>query len=190
MSHSANVLVAGLGSPHGDDQAGWLVAEQVLKNVSGTLEASEAQEENLMSESSRQLFPQVIVRRAMIPLDVLDWLEGVDVLHICDACESTSGYWKLHRSSFEAGRFVSPNAASDVALYSALNSLRCRGSHNFELPDVLRLAATTRLLPKRVIVWAIEGTCFQPEDVLSDMTRNTALQAADEILKELRLHHA
>ena len=190
MSHSGKVLVAGLGSPHGDDQAGWLVAELLLKKASGTVGVSEAQDENLMPESSRHLFQDVVVRRALIPLDVLDWLEGVDVLHICDACESTPGYWKLHRSTFEADRFVNPNATGDVALHSTLNSLRCRGSHNFELPDVLRLAATTRLLPKRVIVWAIEGTCFHPEDVLSDMTRNAALQAADEILKELRLSHA
>ena len=36
MSHSGKVLVAGLGSPHGDDQAGWLVAELLLKKASGT----------------------------------------------------------------------------------------------------------------------------------------------------------
>ena len=41
MNRSGKVLVVGLGSAHGDDQAGWLVAEQVLKKVSGTLEASE-----------------------------------------------------------------------------------------------------------------------------------------------------
>ena len=104
MSHTGNILVAGLGSAHGDDQAGWLVAEQVLKKLSGTLEASEEQDKTLMSESSRHLFQHVIVRRAMIPLDVLDWLEGVSILHVCDAFEATQRHGELHRFIWDAGR--------------------------------------------------------------------------------------
>ncbi len=234
MSHTGKVLVAGLGSAHGDDQAGWLVAEQVLKNVSGTLEASEAQDENGMSESSRHLFQHVVVRRAIIPLDVLDWLEGVSILHVCDAFEATQSHGKLHRFTWEAGHLVDadiPHAvgigsfnrvpsgpreqrpagwiatrgalptrlnkcdilnrarhkSTDLDVNAALKLLRGRGSHDFGLPDILRLAETTGMLPKHVIIWAIAGKCFQPEDVMSDETRETVFQAVHAVMKELSI---
>ena len=237
MSHTGNILVAGLGSAHGDDQAGWLVAEQVLKKLSGTLEASEEQDKTLMSESSRHLFQHVIVRRAMIPLDVLDWLEGVSILHVCDAFEATQRHGELHRFIWDAGQLVDsdiPHAvgiasfnrvpsgpreqrpagwiptrgalptrlnkcdilnrvwhkSTDSDVNAALKWRRGRGSHDFELSDVLRLAEKTGLLPEHVIIWAIAGTCFQPEDVMSDATRIAALQTTNEIYRELKLFDA
>ena len=243
MSQSGKILVVGLGSAHGDDQAGWLVAEQllkkvsVLKKVSGTFEASEGQVESLMRESSRHLFQHVDVRRAMIPLDVLDWLEGVSILHLCDACETTDSHEKLMRFTWNAGRLVhsdlplavglgsfnrvpsgpreqrragwipargalptrlnecailnrGPYESTDFEVNAALTSLRGCGSHDFGLPDVLRLAETTGMLPKQVIIWAIEGSCFQPEDVMSDETRKTVRQVVDELMTELRMSHA
>ena len=152
MSRSQRILIAGLGSAHGDDQAGWLVAENL---------ASQCQE-----------YPDITVRRASIPLDLLDWLEGVDVLYICDACESTQGHSKLHRITIREetaelaseGR-ESPDFCGRQDVHQGidiprsplnLDSLRCRGTHDFGLPDVLRLAAATELLPQRVVIWAIE----------------------------------
>ncbi len=184
MSDSGKVLVAGLGSPHGDDQAGWFVAEQllkkmsVLKKMSGTLE-----------DSSRHHVQHVVVRRAMIPLDVLDWMDDVDVLHICDACEPVPGRGTLHRYTWESGRLVDARVTGTPEVgtsevHVTLNSLRGGGSHDFSVRDMLRLAAETHLLPEQVIIWAIEGTSFQPEDQLSDQTRKTAWQAVNEMMQE------
>ncbi|GIW92373.1 MAG: hypothetical protein KatS3mg110_0414 [Pirellulaceae bacterium] len=59
------VLVAGIGSPHGDDQAGWLVVD-------------------MMSTTRTADF--VRLKKAHQPLDFLDWLPDTDALHIIDAC--------------------------------------------------------------------------------------------------------
>ena len=191
MNDSGKVLVVGLGSAHGDDQAGWLVAEQllkkvsVLKKVSGTLEASEGQVESLMRESSRHFFQHVVVRRAMIPLDVLDWLEGVSILHVCDACETTGSHEKLMRFTWTAGRLVDSDKSTDSGVNASLKLRGGRGSHDFGLLDVLQLAKKTGLLPKHVIIWAISGKCFRPADVMSDDTKNTVCQAVDAVMKEL-----
>jgi Ni,Fe-hydrogenase maturation factor len=186
VSQSERILIVGLGSAHGDDQAGWLV----VKNL-----ASQCQE-----------YPDITVCRASIPLDLLDWIEGIDVLHICDACESTKSPAKLHRFRYgvetdelSSGGREYPDSRTLNAVDQEidiprspldLNSLRCRGTHDFGLPDVLRLAAATLLLPQSVIIWAIEGTDFQPQGELSEATRTTALEAANAIMNELRFSHA
>ena len=38
-----------------------------------------------------------------------------------------------------------------------------------------------------MIIWAIEGTSFQPEDQMSDQTRKTAWQAVNEMMQELSM---
>ena len=170
MTQSAKVLVAGLGSAHGDDRAGWLAAEKL---------AAECRDD-----------PDITVRKATIPLDVLDWLEGIEILHVCDACEATHGQRKLHRFTWDAGQLVHADNSIDADRHATLRTLRSGGSHDFGLPDVLRLAAEIQQLPKQVIIWAIEGTGFQPEDKMTDKTRSAVSQAVREILKEWRVPYA
>ena len=62
-------LIAGIGSPHGDDQAGWRVIEALQR---------------IASTSCRLL--QVVVPHAL--LDQLD--ESVSALHVIDACLATA----------------------------------------------------------------------------------------------------
>jgi len=62
-------LFAGIGSPHGDDRIGWLVADAL----------------------DESMLPGVEVRQASTPSHVLDWLDGFDRLVICDACLRTGG---------------------------------------------------------------------------------------------------
>lgn len=186
MSQPQRILIAGLGSPHGDDQAGWLIAENL---------ASQCQENS-----------DTMIRRASIPLDLLDWLEGVDVLHICDACEATESEVKLHRITYRGAtdgpandRRQPPDSSTLNAVNQGidiprspvtLTTLRSRGTHDFGLPEVLQLAEATRLLPETVIIWAIEGTHFQPACALSEKTKETAMEAAARIMRELRLTYA
>lgn len=165
MSQSGKILVVGLGSAHGDDQAGWLVAEGVAGHF--------------------RTHPRIVVRRAMIPLDVLDWLEDVSVLHLCDACETTESHGRLTRFTWNAGQLVDSDKSTDSGVNASLKLRGGRGSHDFGLLDVLQLAKKTGLLPKHVIIWAISGKCFRPADVMSDDTKNTVCHAVDAVMKEL-----
>lgn len=63
-----DTIIFGLGSPHGDDQFGWLVADR------------------LADEMSRRGMPAAGVRRVGSPVQVLDWLDGCERLFLVDAC--------------------------------------------------------------------------------------------------------
>lgn len=56
-------LIVGLGSPHGDDQAGWLVVEQLQARGVSAAQA----------------------RKALHPADVWDWADAATHLILCDA---------------------------------------------------------------------------------------------------------
>jgi hydrogenase maturation protease len=171
MSRSAKVLVVGLGSPHGDDQAGWFAADELASRF--------------------DLSDGLVVRRATIPLDVLDWLDDVDILHICDACESTGSPEKLHRLVWSNGRLSTSSIAAHSQTVLRGAGIDRPGSHDFGLIEMLHLAETTQRLPQQVTVWAVEGCCFDPGGVMNPETRVTAMNAAGEILQELtRLAHA
>lgn len=73
---------------------------------------------------------------------------------------------------------------ASVEAMSRLRSRRARGSHDFGLSDVLRLAEATQILPKQVIVWAIRGNRFGPEEAIGDACRVAILQAVDEMRRE------
>ena len=120
-------LFVGIGSPHGDDRIGWLVAETLRSRVPS----------------------EVDVRQAATPSGLLDWLDGVDRLIVCDACVSCPnailGELPLHRWQWPT---------SEVAV------LRSAGSHAIGLPLVLKLAEQLGTLPREVIVFGVEGSCF------------------------------
>ncbi len=65
--------VIGVGSSHGDDQIGWLIADAL----------------------DAQLSKQVTVRKASSPSDLLNWIGEVEWLGICDACRGAgaAGDW-------------------------------------------------------------------------------------------------
>jgi hydrogenase maturation protease len=60
----SRTLFAGIGSPHGDDRIGWLVADALQNRMPSGLE----------------------IRQASTPSHLLDWLAGINRLVICDAC--------------------------------------------------------------------------------------------------------
>jgi|GEM_PF-5334548 len=61
---TSRILLAGLGSPHGDDQAGWLMVEQLAEAFSGE--------------------DCVECRKVSNPIDLFDWIEPFDAVHIVD----------------------------------------------------------------------------------------------------------
>lgn len=114
-------LIVGLGSPHGDDQIGWRVAERLLE----TMDAAES----------------VSIRRAASPSDLLDWLDGVEQLIVCDACQRISSPCTVHCWRW-------PDAP--------LGRLRNDSTHGLSLADVLNVADELKRLPNDVVIWAAE----------------------------------
>lgn len=66
MTASCRNLVVGIGSAHGDDQAGWQVIDIL---------------------AARKL-TSARLRKAAVPHDLIDWIDDCHALHIVDACDS------------------------------------------------------------------------------------------------------
>lgn len=130
-------LFVGLGSYHGDDQLGWQLAEQLEK---------------------LQLLP---VRQAAVPPDLLHWLESVEELFICDACVGTGHVGALHRWE------VREEVSGKGGLLQGVVSLRSSSSHHLGLVPVLELARQLGILPRRVIIWAVEADSFNAGQPIS-----------------------
>jgi hydrogenase maturation protease len=142
-------LFVGLGSAHGDDQVGWLVAERLRGRLA--------------------------VRQATIPAQVLDWLDGVESLHLCDACRGTETSGRLHHLTWSRGDATRPGVLAEVV------RLRSSGTHDFGLGVVLDLADRLGKLPESVHLWAVEGTDFGPGDPLSPLLSKSLPRIVDEI---------
>lgn len=145
---STTTLIVGIGSSHGDDQIGFLVAEQLSL-----------------------LDPHVCrVRRTNAPMRLLDWIDRFTTLHLIDACRSGDQPGTLRRYQWP-----------DPQL------LQCgwSGTHDFDLPTVLRLADQLDRLPACVSVWTIEGVTFGPGARASLAIETWTRQAAKQIESEL-----
>jgi len=82
MRNGAQIMVAGIGSPHGDDQAGWEMAREM----------------ELRKHS------HVSVKLARTPADLLDWINlGMDLL-ICDACQGVGEPGSIHQWEWPCGQ--------------------------------------------------------------------------------------
>lgn len=115
-----STLLVGLGSPYGDDQLGWQIAKMI-----------------------EQRYPKLLsVRCSQSPSAVLDWLDGVNRLWICDACRGTRGMGSCHVWNWPA-REIAP--------------VRFGGSHDADLASVLTLAELLGQLPRQVTIWAVEA---------------------------------
>jgi hydrogenase maturation protease len=71
------ICILGIGSPHGDDQAGWLLIDR-LRNLIGSK-------------------PQaVLVEKICTPPDILALLKGGEELILVDACQSAAEPGRIH----------------------------------------------------------------------------------------------
>ena len=168
MNTRDKILIVGVGSAHGDDQAGWLVADELTRRIP---------DHSFIS-----------VRKASVPLDFLDWLENVKVLHLIDAYDVAGCLENLRRFLWLNGQMIchSSNAADDARLNQTVG----RSSHGFSVPDVLRLAEKTGMLPETIVVWAIPGSNFQPGARMSEPCQNNILSTATQIMAELSVAYA
>ena len=115
-----SILVVGIGSAHGDDQAGWRVVQQLQNRI----------DDHSLS-----------VQLAKSPVDLLDWLDGIRHLIICDASRGLGEPGTIHS-------FRWPSQDFDI---------ETSGTHNLNLTAVLQLATELGRLPEVVELHLIEG---------------------------------
>jgi hydrogenase maturation protease len=139
------ITIVGIGSAHGDDAIGWRV---------------------ILELSQHEALPcrLAIVRH---PVDLIECMEGVDELHVCDACWGSQP-GRIHRWTW-------PD--------SALESFGWSGTHDMHVVGALQLAQTLGVAPKVIVVWGIEATRFQAADHLTD-TSETAIRVMSQQLRQ------
>lgn len=159
-------LVVGIGSPHGDDQAGWCVVDLLSQSAPKTCHLS----------------------RAKVPHELLDRLGDVELMHIIDASASTNADDGLNRYELA----VDQQGSGDLEFLTASQgdvtaepTLRSGTTHHIDLISVMRLAQTLRTLPPRVVLWTIPGRHFDPATELDADCETQVRLCAGRICREL-----
>lgn len=93
-------IVAGIGSPHGDDQLGWHVADELAGLIGQSL----------------------VVYKTALPIEILNLVDATDELIICDACRTDRPIgsvwsWNWPSKEIEICRF---SGSHDISLPAAL----------------------------------------------------------------------
>jgi len=144
-------LLIGIGSPHGDDQIGWMIAEAIGAKGGAN----------------------ITVRRAPVPLDLLDWLNSAGSLHIVDACVGGNAVGELTRWEW-------PELVADHH-----DQTPFRSTHGFDLVSALRLGEKLGRLPSKVVVWGIEVGRISQTIRPTDQIMNCLNPISDRIFQEL-----
>jgi len=96
-------VVVGLGSPHGDDQFGWAVIDELAKSLN-----------------------HVELHKIRHPVDALAWIDHAEVLHIVDAAKGLPESAEVSRFEFADPDYrariksVAARGTHDVNLHAAL----------------------------------------------------------------------
>ncbi len=161
-------LVIGVGSPHGDDRAGWEVADK-------------------LSSRYRELtYERIRVRKASVPHDMLDWLECDTKTHIVDACQSSARcIQRFEVLANEVGciRLIT-EAGTGTHIESQFATFRSGSSHQIDLISTLRLASTLGTLPQRLVLWAIPALDMGYSACLHAETLDHVAECVKRILQE------
>ncbi len=150
MIRPSETLVVGVGSPHGADRVGWSVTERLVPRVTSL----------------------AVVRAVADPTEILDWLDGVRTLHICDACQLSGAVGGVHR-----WRWPDVPASVGEAAWS---------SHGVTLGQTLALASALGTLPELVTIWGIEIASAKTAEPLSADLALVAMAVAEQIAGEIR----
>jgi hydrogenase maturation protease len=144
----ASTLFVGFGSSHGDDRVGWMVADALAPRLS----------------------PRAIVRHAAAPIDLLDWLDGIDRLALCDACRGIGpvGTWR---------RWAAP--------LKQIPAMMARHSHDLGVVAALELAARLGQLPRDIWLWGVEVGPTEPVQSASAEVAAAVVAVADDVANQL-----
>ena len=164
-------FVIGLGSHHGDDQAGWLVVKHL-------------RERN---------FPEARLACVQHPAELLDLVEADQDLVICDACSGNGSPGLIDCGVWRPVALIQRwNSESDGCLprvndESMINHLRA-GSHDLSLFDVMELGYSLNGFPESAEVWTLEGSAWGPGTEPSAVIESAAVRVAESIWE--KYHHA
>lgn len=156
-------MVVGLGSPHGDDQAGWQVIDLLAAQIADVCE----------------------LRKAKVPHELIDWLGDLAELHVVDACVSDP-----QRSTFSRFQMVVtdrglPLLTDPRGATASLPRLRSGNSHQIDFGAVMQLAKQLDRLPPEVTVWTIPGRTFSPDKPVSPACQTQIADCAETIASEI-----
>jgi hydrogenase maturation protease len=163
-------LILGIGSPHGDDRAGWAVIE------------------HLEQQTVKPCAASLQLRKAAVPHDILDWLDRDTKTHIIDACSSVdASVCRYEIIQDEVGELCifSTDAQGRTKINVAFDGLRSGSSHQFDLLSTLQLAAALRNLPLAMVLWTIPIVQADKNADLNVTTRGHVADCAIRIRREL-----
>jgi hydrogenase maturation protease len=118
------IRVIGIGSPHGDDQVGWRLVKEL-----GIPEG-----------------PSVRSSLIATPMDLLDTLDGADILVLVDACVA----------GLSPGTVIVRDWPCDC------DERGTESSHGLGVDVVLRLAESLGRLPRRVKLFGVQSSGSEP----------------------------
>jgi hydrogenase maturation protease len=142
------ICLVGVGSPYGDDRVGWLIADELQYRLGTALD----------------------VHKVGTPLSILDRIDGINWLGICDGCRGleSPGAWR---------RWTWPNIPFESEKFT--------GSHDLGLIATLQLAESLGRLPQRVVIWGVDIQTCSPEDHISLSVNAAVRTVASSILLEI-----
>jgi len=155
MSETA-VLIAGIGSPHGDDRFGWEVIRKLTELLPGAA---------LDPVGFQEKTTPVMLRALAAPIGLFNDLGGTDQLIVCDACSGLS----------QPGECRTLNWPTDQ-----ISHLRGSGSHDISLVETLRLAERIKQLPASVTIWVAERSPTQDVHRPTEVSLSSPVAAAVE----------
>jgi hydrogenase maturation protease len=113
-----------------------------------------------------------LIHRSSDMLALVEELSGFDALICADAAAPAGRPGRIHRlelSKDELPRNLFPSS-----------------THGFGLPDAIELAHALGTAPRRIIVYAIEGVCFEAGAPLTSAASAAATEVAERIIAEAK----
>jgi len=166
---TATALVAGLGSAHGDDQAGWLAVDHL----------------NVLLSAGLSSGIRVDARRISSPIDLLTLLPEYPRVLICDALQCSPAAASQDCLCVELPQPWTAQSLADC--FSPATSPRT-GTHGIGLFEVLQIAQFQLQLSShlpRVKLFGIPASDFSAFACPSPATINSARRLAEQMLLEL-----
>ncbi|MCY2977802.1 MAG: hypothetical protein NTU79_03950 [Planctomycetota bacterium] len=167
LATSLPTLVVGIGSPHGDDQAGWEVIKQLSDRFTG----------------------EFTFRKASVPHDILDWLHSELNLHIVDASLDSEPGVRRHAIHQQPDQTLQINQlqpwSADFAEMT-FPDVRSSSSHQLDLLSVLKLASTLGKLPNQFTLWTVSIELSCKNDGMGTGTASRVSECARRIANELQ----
>lgn len=153
-------LILGIGSPFGDDRAGWLVVEE-LEQVPAVIE---------------------MVAKNLLTLEVAD-RPGINLINWLLGDYQKIILIDMVKTNLEIPGSIYKLQANEIIGFSGMLS-----SHSLGVSASLALAKELRINIDNVEFWGIEGSVVSPESEVSHAILTGASQVSQKILADPELH--